>query len=187
MSHRKSLDLFSALFNKQRQQSHRAQMPLIDPVTMASTVTKRGASSSSPASSPTNDGKETTYSLLPVQTNPTPLSQTLRHAHPLLLGAVLALRFPALVFDPVSAMSGSILPLTAALQVAYAVICLPIAGATGASQDKKVKTRSLKPSAARKTPSEGGNNAIVVCVLFTVLSFFFYKKNNNNFLHWLSK
>ncbi|KAK3988321.1 putative glycosylphosphatidylinositol anchor biosynthesis protein 11 [Cladorrhinum sp. PSN332] len=147
---------------------------------MASTLTKRGpaaaAVTSSSPSPPTKDEKDSTatYSLLPVQPNPAPLSRTLRHAHPLLLSAVLVARFPALVTDPVNAMSGTILPITAALQVAYAIVCLPVAGGASSQTKSKKHSKSKVPAGARKgaAASEGGNNAIVTALLSLLLTAF---------------
>ncbi|KAK4161936.1 putative glycosylphosphatidylinositol anchor biosynthesis protein 11 [Cladorrhinum sp. PSN259] len=158
-------------------------MPLIDPVTMASTLTKRGpgaavaatvgTSSASPLTTieQAKDTTAVTYSLLPVKLNPTPLSQTLRHVHPLLLSALLAARFPALVSDPVAAMSGTILPITAALQVAYAVVCLPVAGGASQSKSKKSKFKGAAGK-SKATAGDGGNNAIVTALLSLLLTAF---------------
>lgn len=106
-------------------------MPLVDPVTMASSSRTKGATPDvlSPAR------------LLPVQIRPSPAAQAARHALPALLAAVYAVRFPALVADPVPAMAGT-LPVVAALQVAYAVLCLPAAGSPA------------KPAAAKSRPGE---------------------------------
>jgi hypothetical protein len=67
-----------------------------------------------------------------VQTKQTPLAQAARHATPALLAGLFALRFGALVADPVATMASS-LPLAAALQAGYAVLCLPVAGSQAAA------------------------------------------------------
>lgn len=63
----------------------------------------------------------------PVDILPTQVAQTYAHVHPTLLLAVYALRFRALVADPVSTLISD-LPIFAALQVGYIVTCLPQAG-----------------------------------------------------------
>jgi uncharacterized spore protein YtfJ len=81
-------------------------------------------------------------------------------------------RFRALVADPVSMMTTT-LPLTAALQVAYAVLCLPVAGSQGgAGGARKTKARPgenvVKKRGGGGGAGEGaGPSAIVVC--FNVL------------------
>ncbi|KAK0735616.1 putative mitochondrial carrier protein [Apiosordaria backusii] len=144
-------------------------MPLVDPITMASAVSKKGASSQTATIEPSTSPTAETYNLLPVSINQTPLAQTLRHAQPLLLSGVLALGFSSLVKDPVAAMSSTTLPLTAALQAAYAVICLPVAGRGSSAPTKKAKPRpGEKPT--KKKAGEGGNNAYVLAVLSLLIT-----------------
>lgn len=83
-----------------------------------------------------------------VGTIPTPEAQTLRHAHPAILLALFALRFRALVADPVSTMQTS-LPVVVALQAAYTIVCLPAAGSQGAKAPRK-----LRPGERRKAAGE---------------------------------
>ncbi|KAK8115161.1 GPI biosynthesis protein family Pig-F-domain-containing protein [Apiospora kogelbergensis] len=85
-----------------------------------------------------------------IPTLPTPLAQALRHVHPALMLSLFYLRFGALVRDPVSTMLNS-LPVVAALQVAYAVICLPAAGSPAAIQSAK----KLRPGEKRKPVADG--------------------------------
>ena len=54
----------------------------------------------------------------------TPIAQTYNHVHPVLLLSLYYLRFPSLVANPVPTLLSSLIPL-AALQLTYAVICLP--------------------------------------------------------------
>ncbi|KAK4191590.1 putative mitochondrial carrier protein [Podospora australis] len=151
-------------------------MPLVDPVTMSSAISKKGNAAGSASKSPVSPSTATatapaTYSLAPVQTKQTPLAQSIRYAHPLLLGGILAARFPALisaVATPVSAMATSILPLTAALQIVYAVICLPGPGGNSGSSSKKSKPR---PGEKKKNES-GGNNAVITALLSMLLTAF---------------
>ncbi|KAH8694888.1 GPI biosynthesis protein Pig-F [Talaromyces proteolyticus] len=75
----------------------------------------------SPTTKPISSGPPT------VDILPTPAAQTYSHVHPALLLALYGVRFPALVADPVSTLLTD-LPVYTALQVAYAVTCLPQAG-----------------------------------------------------------
>lgn len=127
-------------------------MPLVEPITMSSSLVKGATSSkaatvASPSSTP----------LHPVQTKQTPLAQTARHALPALLTGLFLLRFPALVTDPVSTMATS-LPLVAALQISYGIVCLPAAGSQGAKPARKPR-----PGEKKRTGAEGpGPNTISV-------------------------
>lgn len=106
-------------------------MPLIDPVTMASISQEKATIPAKPS--------------LPVELLPTDLARIVSQAHPALLLSAYYLRFPALVADPVSTLLNSLLPL-AAIQIAYAIICLPAVGSTS----KPVK--KAKPGEKKKTP-----------------------------------
>lgn len=99
------------------------------------------------------------YQLQPVPTNPSPASQTLRHVHSALLLALFSYNFGSLVADPVASMAGA-LPVVVAVQAAYALVCVPVAG----SQAKAVK----KPRPGEKKTGlegNGGSNVFVVGVL----------------------
>ena len=111
----------------------------------------KSAAAAQPPPNPLSNPPRATYTLHPVQTKQTPISQTARHALPALLAALFALRFRALVADPVPAMAAT-LPLAASLQVAYAVLCLPVAGA-GAQNGNHTKA-ARKPKAGPR-PGEG--------------------------------
>jgi len=115
------------------------EMPLIDPVTMAST-------------SPT-DTTHPTKPSLPVELLPNDLARIVSQAHPALLLSAYYLRFPALVADPVSTLLHSLLPV-AVIQIAYAVICLPAVGSTS----KPVK--KIKPG-SKKTPEPSSAKTLV--------------------------
>lgn len=143
-------------------------MPLVDPITMSSTIAKGAAAQAQAAPSkagPASSSPATTYSLRPVQIRQTLLAQAARHALPALLASLFAVRFRALVADPVPTMT-STLPLTAALQVGYAVFCLPIPGshAGGAkAPSRKQKPRPGESLKKRTSAGEGmGLNAVVV-------------------------
>lgn len=114
-------------------------MPLIDPVTMASQPPKSALTA-------------------PIQTLQTPISQTLRHILPALQAGLFVLQFRPLVADPVPTMLTS-LPIIAALQLAYALLCLPPAGSSNAKPARKTRTgEKKKPS----SDTAAGPNAPVV-------------------------
>ncbi|KAI2630132.1 GPI biosynthesis protein family Pig-F-domain-containing protein [Xylaria nigripes] len=98
-----------------------------------------------------------------IRTIPSPAAQALRHAHPGILLALFALRFPALVADPVSTMQSS-LPVVLALQAAYTIVCLPAAGSHS--------PRRLRPGEKKKaTDIDGtGPNYAVTTLAALVLS-----------------
>ncbi|KAI0535353.1 GPI biosynthesis protein family Pig-F-domain-containing protein [Xylaria digitata] len=109
--------------------------------------------------------KETDHPTQAVRTIPSPEAQALRHAHPAIVLALFAIRFRALVADPVSTMQSS-LPIVLALQVAYTIVCLPAAG----SQGVKV-FRKLRPGEKKKAGSEAaGPNIAVTTIVAIVLS-----------------
>ncbi|KAK4138044.1 PIG-F-domain-containing protein, partial [Trichocladium antarcticum] len=147
-------------------------MPLVDPVTMPSAIAKSAAAqahaaSSKVASSASKDASPTTL-LHPVQTKQTPVAQTARHAFPALVAALFVLRFRALVADPVSTMA-STLPLTAALQIGYAVLCLPVAGSSqsGAKAARKPRPGEKKREGAGPNPIATALLALVLTLLVT--------------------
>lgn len=110
-----------------------------------------------------------------------------------MLAGVFALRFRALVDDPVPTMATTTLPLTAALQVAYAVWCLPAPGAggpgasggtgagaggggaigaAGAAGGAKAAGRKPRPgetSLRKRAAAESGKSSAVI-VRFTLIS-----------------
>ncbi|KAG5987112.1 hypothetical protein E4U43_005230, partial [Claviceps pusilla] len=63
----------------------------------------------------------------PVPLLDTPLSNSIALLRPVVLLALLATRFNDLVSNPVSALQYA-LPVVAAVQTAYVLICLPVAG-----------------------------------------------------------
>ncbi|KAK1754483.1 glycosylphophatidylinositol anchor phosphoethanolamine transferase [Echria macrotheca] len=151
-------------------------MPLIDPVTMSSSLTKGGAQL------PTAKGKDAPSSeptIQPIQIKPTPVAQAARHVFPLLLASLFALQFRPLVADPVSTMLTS-LPVVALLQLAYVLVCLPAAGSQGggaSTASGKQKTgRKVRPGEKKKGMGGGaaaelvGPNAPVASILSLVLS-----------------
>jgi phosphatidylinositol glycan class F len=110
-------------------------MPLIDPVTMSSPGGQASASASPAKAS------------LPIELLPTSLAPIFAHVHPALLLSAYYLRFPALVADPTATLLNSLAPL-AVVQMAYAVICLPVTGGTSARPPAR---KSKLGGSARKT------------------------------------
>ena len=130
------------------------KMPLIDPVTMSSSIAQ--ASKAQSCTSTPKDGSNLPQShaqLQPTQVLPTQAAQTARHALPALQAAIFLFRFKSLVADPVSTM-WSTLPVVAAIQAAYALVCLPVAGSSRPSR---------RPRPGEKKKDSGGPNVIVVC------------------------
>ncbi|GIC84400.1 PIG-F family protein [Aspergillus udagawae] len=97
----------------------------------------------------------------PVNILPTQLARTYSFVHPAALLAILAVRFEALVADPVAEMLNT-LPFLALLQVTYVMVCLPPAGSVLSSSpvspvgegDEKEKEKEK-----RKLPLRAGKLA----------------------------
>ena len=140
---------------------------MVDPATMSSTITKRAAAQAqatapkaSSAATQNTAAPTTAAQLQPVQTKQTPLAQTARFALPALLAGLFLVRFRALVADPVSEMSIA-LPMTAALQAGYAIVCLPVAGSQNAKPARKPRPGEKKRPGAGES---GGPSAVAVCL-----------------------
>ncbi|KAG5996019.1 hypothetical protein E4U54_002682 [Claviceps lovelessii] len=107
-----------------------------------------------------NNHKATTTP--PVPLLDTPLSKSIALLRPVVLLALLATRFNDLVSNPVSALQYA-LPVVAAVQTAYVLICLPVAGF---QTSKKVRPGDYRKRAV------GGNahNAISTAILALLLT-----------------
>ncbi|KAG6041756.1 hypothetical protein E4U41_002184 [Claviceps citrina] len=110
-------------------------------------------------------GPETTRkpAISPVPLLDSPLSKSIALLRPTLLLVLLAARFSDLVRDPVSTLQYA-LPLVAAFQTAYALLCLPVAG----SQTSK----KPRPGDGKKR-SAGGcarNDAMSTAILALLLT-----------------
>ncbi|KAJ9156691.1 Glycosylphosphatidylinositol anchor biosynthesis protein 11 [Pleurostoma richardsiae] len=136
-------------------------MPLIDPVTMSSSIVKGSKSPTAVTTTSTKAAEPT--QLHPVHTNPTSVSQAARHIFPAALLAVFAASFNHLVADPVSTLA-TYLPVCAVLQLCYALICLPVAGSPSG------KARKHRPREKRKAGEAAGPNVIIAAVLSLVLT-----------------
>lgn len=84
------------------------------------------------------------------------------HIHPILVLSVYALKFPALVADPVPTLLSTLAPL-AVLQIAFVAVCLPPTGGTPSM--RKQKPGEKKGKAPTKL-EQGLNSKIVVRVLY---------------------
>lgn len=95
----------------------------------------------------------------PISLLPTSAAQTYTHIHPVVLLTVYYIRFPALVADPISTLTTSVIPLCI-LQLSYVIACLPpAAGSTGSRPTTPTKTAKSKPGPRRKTPTAGSKGA----------------------------
>ncbi|KAK0390520.1 hypothetical protein NLU13_0024 [Sarocladium strictum] len=143
-------------------------MPLIDPVTMPSTIANRSPSSKSSPSLSTAAASSsppvTVTNLAPVALLDSPVSVAVAHSLPAVYLALLGVRFGALVRDPVSELQAS-LPVVAAGQLAYAVLCLPVAG----SQQAK-STRKARPGEKKKNNEALGPRPVVSAILSLILT-----------------
>ncbi|KUJ18412.1 uncharacterized protein LY89DRAFT_583508 [Mollisia scopiformis] len=88
---------------------------------------------------------------LPIDLLPIDLARLVSQAHPALLLAAYYIRFPVLVADPVSTLLQTLLPV-AAIQVVYAVICLPAVGSN--AKPALVKKAKLNASKKGAEPSQ---------------------------------
>ncbi|KAI6092248.1 GPI biosynthesis protein family Pig-F-domain-containing protein [Hypoxylon rubiginosum] len=133
-------------------------MVLLDPVTMSAPIGKATASQTSK----TKEGETSTQA---VRTIASSQAQIVKHVHSVLLLSSFFMRFNALVADPVSTMSNSV-PIVAAIQAVYAIVCLPAVGSHVAKPAKK-----LRPGEKRKSGSEStGPNVAVTTLVALVLS-----------------
>lgn len=122
-------------------------MPLIDPVTMSSTMVKDTSTQGADTKSK--------LAISPVPINDSPLSKSIALIRPVLLLGLLGLRFDALVAEPVSTLQLA-LPAVAVIQAAYAITCLPVAG----SQTTKV-TKKSRPGEKKKADASSPNSISV--------------------------
>ncbi|KFA74624.1 hypothetical protein S40288_05815 [Stachybotrys chartarum IBT 40288] len=101
--------------------------------------------------------------LQPIALLDNPASKPLAAARPAALLALLALGFRPLVADPAWALRAA-LPVVAAVQAAYAVVCLPAAGSQHAKPAKKPRPGE------KKRAEYTGPNSIVAAVLSLLLT-----------------
>ncbi|KNG83445.1 putative GPI-anchor biosynthesis protein (Pig-F), partial [Aspergillus nomiae NRRL 13137] len=106
--------------------------------------------SSTPPSPSLAQGPAVPKSAPPIHVLPNNISKTYALIHPVLLLALLALRFNALVTDPVAELLSN-LPFLALLQVTFVMTCLPPAGSAKDEDDK-----STSASASSNAGSTSG-------------------------------
>ncbi|KAK3328020.1 GPI biosynthesis protein family Pig-F-domain-containing protein [Cercophora scortea] len=146
-------------------------MPLIDPVTMSSSIAK-GAVAQAQAASKGKDASLST-TLQPVQVRQTAVAQTVRHVFPALVAAVFFFQFGHLVADPVKAMQRS-LPVVAALQIGYALLCLPVAGSPAPKLARKVRPGEKKKPSESSVGQNGYVTALLSLLLAVLIAPFFH-------------
>jgi len=114
------------------------------PVSMSSTQTASSAASGT-------ETKATKSTLSPVGVFDTPLAKGISFGRIATLLGLLALRMDALITDPVTTLK-TLLPVVAAIQVAYAVLCIPVAGTQLSKASKKAR-----PGERKKADNSGPN------------------------------
>lgn len=114
----------------------------------------QAATVSTASASPDSKAK---IQLHPVPVLDTPLAKGVSLGRVATLLALLAIRMNALIADPVSTLQ-SALPVVAVIQVAYAAICIPVAGSPLAKGAKKAR-----PGERKKPDASGANPISVRC------------------------
>ncbi|CAH0018461.1 unnamed protein product [Clonostachys rhizophaga] len=100
----------------------------------------------------------------PISILDTPAASAISLARPVVLIGLLALRFNALISDPVSTLQTA-LPVVAAIQVGYALLCLPALGS------HHVKgARKNRPGERKKASDTSGPNSIFTAIFALLLS-----------------
>ena len=89
-----------------------------------------------------------------VDTLQTESARVYTHIHPILLLSFHAIRFDALVADPVTTLLGSLLPI-ALLQISYVIVCLPPWRGARAVEPPTVPSKDVKALSHRKKNSTG--------------------------------
>jgi phosphatidylinositol glycan class F len=110
-------------------------MPLVDPVTMSTTLIKSGPAQQS--------APKAAVPAIPLVNSPLALPASI--AHSVLLAGLFYWRFDALVADPVTTLQTG-LPVVAAIQAVYLMLSLPPAGSSLSSK---------KPRPGEKKKSDG--------------------------------
>ncbi|EZF35990.1 hypothetical protein H101_00505 [Trichophyton interdigitale H6] len=127
---------------------------------MSSQITP--AAASGPASQP--EAKVTVQSHPPIRILSNPTAQAYSHLHPILIGSIFALRFNALVSDPVTTLS-TLLPAFAVLQIIYVIICLPAAGTALGSSNKARSSGKIGVGSKRKDQETSIGSKVVPAIL----------------------
>lgn len=95
---------------------------------------------------------------LPINILDNDIARIYTHIHPVLVLSLYAFSFKSIVADPVPTLLNGVIPITA-LQVTYAIICLPPTSAGSRSSPSSEKTKGGKKKAAK---DEGGVGAKLV-------------------------
>ncbi|KAJ3463191.1 hypothetical protein MRS44_007977 [Fusarium solani] len=132
-------------------------MPLIDPVTMSTTLIK--GAPAQPAA------PKAVVPAIPLLN--TPLALPVSVVHQLVLAGLFVWRFEALVADPVSTLQIG-LPVVAVIQTLYVTLCLPAAGSSGAKGSKKLRPGEKKKSDTREPKAFA--TAVISLVLALILT-----------------
>jgi phosphatidylinositol glycan class F len=126
-------------------------------------------------------------SIPPVNILPTQLARTYSFVHPAALLAVLAVRFEALVADPVAEMLNT-LPFLALLQVTYVMVCLPPAGSVlssppvspvgeGDEKEKEKEKRKLPLRAGKLARKKNQAHAAGLSAKLTVCNLLLFRRH----------
>ncbi|KAE8379778.1 GPI biosynthesis protein family Pig-F-domain-containing protein [Aspergillus bertholletiae] len=129
--------------------------------------------STTPPSSPSlSQGPAAPKFAPPIHILPNSISKTYALIHPVVLLALLAFRFNALVADPVAELLGN-LPFLALLQVAFVMTCLPPAGSAKDDDDKSTSAAILKPGKIglrRKNTAKSDSGGLSTKLIPAILS-----------------
>jgi phosphatidylinositol glycan class F len=99
----------------------------------------------------------------PIEPLKNDLARLYTHVHPILVLSVYALKFRALVADPVQTLLVTLVPL-ALLQTAFVAICLPPTGGTPSIRNKKPGEKKGK---APGKAEQGLSSKMVVCIPYS--------------------
>ncbi|KAE8423403.1 GPI biosynthesis protein Pig-F, partial [Aspergillus pseudocaelatus] len=113
--------------------------------------------SSTPPSPSLAQGPAPPKSAPPIHVLPNNISKTYALIHPVLLLALVALRFDALVTDPVAELLSN-LPFLALLQVTFVMTCLPPAGS---AKDDDDNNKSTSANSTSNSTSNAGSGVIL--------------------------
>ncbi|QPH05555.1 hypothetical protein C2857_003418 [Epichloe festucae Fl1] len=105
----------------------------------------------------------------PVAIIDSPLAKSVALVRPILLAGLVALRFNALVADPVSTLRTA-LPGVAIIQFAYAVLCLPVVGSQAGKGSRKTRPGEKKKSDTSPRTTISISTAIIALLLTGILT-----------------
>lgn len=105
-------------------------------------------------------GKLQPSTAAPVETLRNDTARLYTHIHPILILSIFALKFPALVADPVPTLLTTLAPL-AVLQTAFVAVCLPPTGGTPSIRKQKPGERKGRLPGKLE---QGLNSKVVVCL-----------------------